>query len=131
MTPQTQLAVMAINESGKVNENLEPIITLELTNGAKLDCLVDTGFNGTLFLPREFIEANNLVSIGEQQFNSVAQAESHFAEVFAADVRWLGDELEVRVIASEHGSALIGAEMMINAKLEIDYKQSTVFIEKV
>lgn len=121
---------MAIKESGKVNENLEPIITLELSSGAKLDCLVDTGFNGTLFLPREFIEANNLVAVGEQQFNSVAQAESHFAEVFVAEINWLGDELEVRVIASEHGSALIGAGMMLDAKLEIDYTQSTVSIEK-
>jgi predicted aspartyl protease len=43
---------MATKEFGKINENLEPIITLELKNGAKIDCLVDTGFNGTLFLPR-------------------------------------------------------------------------------
>ena len=78
---------MAFKEFGKVNEYLEPIITLELANGAKIDCLVDTGFNGTLFLPREFIEANNLPSIGEQEFNSVAQAESHFAELFVADVK--------------------------------------------
>jgi predicted aspartyl protease len=56
---------MAIKESGKVNEYLEPIITLDLANGAKIDCLVDTGFNGTLFLPRKFVEANDLVSVGE------------------------------------------------------------------
>ena len=122
---------MAIKEFGKVNEYLEPIVTLELANGAKIDCLVDTGFNGTLFLPRDFIEANNLVSVGEQEFNSVAQAESHFAEVFVADVKWLGSEFEVRIIAGEYGSALIGAGMMLDAKLEIDYTRLTVVIEKV
>jgi hypothetical protein len=37
----------------------------------------------------------------------------------------------VRVIASEHGSALIGAGMMLEAKLEIDYVNSTVLIEKL
>ena len=125
------MAVMAIKESGKVNEYLEPIIALELASGAKIDCLVDTGFNGTLFMPRDFVEANNLVSVGEQEFNSVAQAESHFAKVFVANVKWLGDEFEVRIIVSEHGSALIGAGMMLNAKLEIDYTASTVVIEKV
>lgn len=122
---------MATKELGKVNENLEPIITLELKNGAKIDCLVDTGFNGTLFLPREFIEANDLVSVGEQEFNSVAQAETHFAEVFVADVKWLGDEFEVRIIAGEYGSALIGAGMMVEAKLEINYAASSVVIEKL
>jgi clan AA aspartic protease len=122
---------MATKEVGKINENLEPIITLELKNGAKIDCLVDTGFNGTLFLPRWFIEANDLISVGEQEFNSVAQAESHFAEVFVADVKWLGDEFEVRVIAGEYDSALIGAGMMIEAKLEIDYAASSVVIEKL
>lgn len=122
---------MATKEFGKVNENLEPIITLELKNGAKIDCLVDTGFNGTLFLPREFVEANDLVSVGEQEFNSVAQSESHFAEVFVAKVKWLGEEFEVRVIAGEYGSALIGAGMMLEARLEIDYVKSIVVLEKL
>lgn len=102
-----------------------------MTNGAKIDCLVDTGFNGTLFLPRLFIEANDLISVGEQEFNSVAQAESHFAEVFVANVKWLGDEFEVRVIAGEYGSALIGAGMMLDAKLEINYAALTVVIERL
>jgi hypothetical protein len=72
-----------------------------------------------------------LISVGEQEFNSVAQAESHFAEVFVADVKWLGDEFEVRVIAGEYDSALISAGMMIEAKLEIDYAALSVFIEKL
>ncbi|HSK70418.1 MAG TPA: hypothetical protein VK892_01895 [Pyrinomonadaceae bacterium] len=82
-------------------------------------------------MPRDFIEANDLVSVGEQEFNSVAQAESHFAEVFVASVKWLDDEFEVRIIAAEYGSALIGAGMMLEAKLEINYTASTVVIEKV
>jgi len=122
---------MDFKEFGKVNEYLEPIVTLELRNGAKIDCLVDTGFNGTLFLPRYFIKINNPVSVGEQEFNSVAQSESHFAKVFVAVVKWLGEEFEVRVIAGEYGSALIGAGMMLGAKLEIDYAASSVVIEKL
>ena len=69
--------------------------------------------------------------IGEESFHSVGQDEAQVAEVFSATVKWLGDELEAGIIVSEFGSALIGAEMMIHAKLEIDYAQSTVFIEKV
>lgn len=122
---------MVFKEFGKVNEYLEPITELELKNGATIDCLIDTGFNGTLFLPRGFIETNDLVSVGEQEFNSVVQAESHFAEVFVAEVKWLGEEFEVRDIAGEYDSALIGAGMMLEAKLEIDYAAASVFIEKL
>jgi predicted aspartyl protease len=43
-------------EIGKVNEYLEPIITLEFVSGAKIEYVVDTGFNGTLFLPQDFIK---------------------------------------------------------------------------
>lgn len=122
---------MAIKEVGKVNENLEPIVTLEFINGAKIECVVDTGFNGTLFLPRDFIEQNNSDLIGEESFHSVGQAEAHLAEVFSAKIKWLGDESEAGIIACDHGSVLIGAEMMIGARLEIDYTSSTVIIEKV
>lgn len=93
--------------------------------------MIDTGFNGTLFLPRDFIEQNDFTLIGEESFHSVGQAEAHSAEVFSATVKWLGDEFEVGIIVSEHGSALLGAEMMLEARLEIDYTTSTVIIEKV
>jgi len=78
---------MAIKEFGKVSENLEPIITLVFINGAEIDCAVDTGFNGTLFLPREFIELNGFDLIGEESFHSVGQAEAHLAEVFSATIK--------------------------------------------
>lgn len=122
---------MATKVIGKVNENLEPIIKLEFINGATIDCVVDTGFNDMLYLPRDFIESNNFDLIGEESFHSVGQAETHLAEVFSAKVKWLGEEIEAAIIASEYSSALIGAEMMLAAKLEIDYTASTVIIEKV
>ncbi len=122
---------MVIKETGKVNDFLEPIITLEFVNGSKIECVIDTGFNGTLFLPQDFVSANGFEVIAEEEFNSVAQSESHFADVVVGDIKWLGDEFEVRIIVSEHGSALLGAGMMIDAKLEIDYVNSTVTIEKM
>jgi len=39
--------------------------------------------------------------------------------------------LALRVIAGDYGSALIGAGMMLEAKLEIDYAASSVVIERV
>ncbi len=121
---------MALKETGKVNENLEPIVKLEFSNGAVIECVIDTGFNGTLFLPLDFIESNEFDLIGEETFHSVNQAEAQLAAVYSAKVKWLDEEIEVSIIAGEHGSALIGAGMMLDAKLEIDYAASTVVIEK-
>lgn len=121
---------MATKETGKVNNNLEPIIELEFSGGVIIECTVDTGFNGMLFLPRDFIEQNNFDLIGEESFHSVSQADAHLAEVYSAKVKWFDEEIEVSIIAGEHDSALIGAEMMLGAKLEIDYVDSTVVIEK-
>lgn len=81
--------------------------------------MVDTGFNGTLFLPRDFIGVNDFALIGEESFHSVGQAEAQLSQVFSAKIEWLGEDHEISIIASEHGSALVGAEMMIEARLEM------------
>jgi len=47
-------------ETGKVNDNLQAFLQIELTNGAVLDCLLDTGFDGALVLPRSFVQANSM-----------------------------------------------------------------------
>jgi predicted aspartyl protease len=118
-------------ESGRVNDELEPIITVEFVNGARIDCVVDTGFSGTLFLPRVFIEENGFAFIGQEEFKSVGEDKAHAAKLFSGAVRWLADKFDVRILMSEQNFALIGAEMLIDAKLEIDYAESTVVIEKV
>jgi predicted aspartyl protease len=91
---------------------------------------VDTGFNGSLFLPRTFIDRNDFDLIGEEAFYSVGQTNAHIAEVFAARLNWLGEEIDVSVIASEHGSALLGAGLLTSCKLQTDYSESTVRIQK-
>jgi hypothetical protein len=47
-----------------------------------------------------------------------------------AEVKWLDDNFSVRIFVSETDEALLGVEMLIDAVLEIDYKNSTVRITK-
>lgn len=103
---------------------------MHFVNGSEIECVVDTGFNGSLFLPRKFIEQNGFDLIGEEAFHSVGQIEAHIAQVFAARLNWLGDEIDVSVIVSEHGSALLGAGLLTGCLLQIDYAASTVVIER-
>ncbi len=51
-------------EKGVVNKNLEAVLQILLKNGAKIDCVLDTGFNGTLLLPRKFVEDNSMLFLG-------------------------------------------------------------------
>lgn len=68
--------------------------------------------------------------MGEEAFHSVGQLEAHIAQVFAARLKWLGEEIDVSVIASDHGSTLLGAGLLTDCKLQIDYAASTVVIDR-
>ncbi|MDQ3748443.1 MAG: hypothetical protein M3367_05405 [Acidobacteriota bacterium] len=116
-------------EKGSVNNNLEAVISIQLVNQLKINCLLDTGFNGTLFLPRWFVEENNLL-IGVREV--LQAAEDQIFEVDTATVKfnWLGEEISVTIFVSEMDEALIGVEMLAETILEIDYKNLTVKITK-
>lgn len=116
-------------EKGFVNEVLEAVLTIELMNGAQIECVLDTGFYGNLLLPRKFVEENSLLITGTE---TVVMIEENSAEISTAkaEVRWLGDEFSLPILVSETGESLIGTEMLIDTILEIDYINSTVKITK-
>lgn len=117
--------------TGVVNDALEAVVEVEFLVDAdgNLAMEIDTGFAGTLLIPREFADKHNLPVKGQEFLRTVEKNE------FAADrttvtIRWLGDEFAIGAIISEHGYALVGAEMLIDAVLTIDYLNKTVLIEK-
>ena len=118
-----------VEEKGFVNQNLEAVLTVELSNGAQIDCVLDTGFYGNLLLPREFVRENSMRITGTE---NVVMIEDNSIEISTAkaDVRWLGDNFSINILVSEAGECLIGTEMLIDTILEIDYINSTVKITK-
>ena len=62
-------------EKGLVNENLEAVLTIKLTNNSAVECAIDTGFNGWLLLPRDFIEENSMQFIGLEKVIMVEENE--------------------------------------------------------
>ena len=48
-------AMAVTKESGKVNQQREPCIFVEFENGKNVELLIDTGFNGSLCLPRSLM----------------------------------------------------------------------------
>jgi clan AA aspartic protease len=116
-------------EKGFVTENLETILTIELSNGSPIDCVLDTGFNGFLLLPRKFIEDNSLDFVGREAVIMVEQNTIDI-DVASGEIKWLGKILSVRILVSETDEALVGTQMLIDSLLEIDYKNLTVKITK-
>jgi clan AA aspartic protease len=116
-------------EKGFVTEDLEAILKIRLVNGSQIECALDTGFNGFLLLPRKFIENNLLSFVGNESVIMVEQNTTE-VEVAAGEIIWLGEKLAVRILVSENNECLIGTKMLVDSKLEIDYKDLTVKITK-
>ena len=116
-------------EKGLVNENLEAVLPIRLANGAVIEGVLDTGFNGLLLLPREFVEANSMLFAGREE---VVLVEEISAEIDTAmtEAIWLSETFPIRISVSETSEALIGTQMLVGAVLEIDYRNSTVKITK-
>jgi clan AA aspartic protease len=116
-------------ESGTVNSHREALVLVRFRDGTAIDCVVDTGFDGGLMLPRSFVSELQIPIIGELTFEMVGGARMS-AEIGLGDIEWLGEAREVEVIVSEAEDALIGTELLIAATLIIDYSSSRVEISR-
>ncbi len=103
------------------------MVLLRFRDGAAIECVVDTGFDGALMLPRAFVSQIQVAVIGELTFEMVGGAKMS-AEVGLTDVGWLGRLRQVEVIVSEGDDALIGTELLIASTLTIDYQSSSLAI---
>jgi clan AA aspartic protease len=116
-------------EKGLVNENLEAVLEIRLVNGSAIKCVIDTGFNGSLLLPRNFVETNSMLFVGSEEAELVEGITAEI-ETALADIKWFDEEFSARIFVSEADDALIGTEMLTGSLLEIDYKNNTVKITK-
>ena len=116
-------------EKGLVNKNLEAVLQIRLLNGAAIDCVLDTGFDGSLLLPRKFAEENSMLFLGPEKVMLVEKISAEI-ETALIKINWFGEEISIRIFVSEADEALIGTEMLVDSILEIDYKNLTVKITK-
>ena len=61
------MEVIAIKETGSVNKQLEPCLFVEFENGKRVECLIDTGFSGSLCMPRSLMQELELTKIFEEE----------------------------------------------------------------
>lgn len=108
------------HEDGSVNAALEAWLRIRAAGGATVECLIDTGFNGSLVLPRAEAVRLGLTVLGRVPIIGVGRARS-IADIAELEVEWLGEGRAVEVIISEGDDSLLGTGLLDGSRLVIDY----------
>jgi clan AA aspartic protease len=107
-------------EDGSVNAQLEAWLRVSSTGGERFDCLIDTGFDGALVLPRSEANRLNLTILGRVPIIGVSRIRS-IADIAELEIEWLGNTRAVEVIISDGDDSLIGTQMLDGSRLVVDY----------
>ena len=103
------------------------MVEIRLVGGEAIECLVDTGFDGGLVLPRDFADQLQLPIRGSMTFEMVGGVRM-LAQVGLVHIEWLDQVRKTEVIVSESNDALIGTELLTGTTLHIDYVSRAVRI---
>ncbi len=114
-------------EDGSVNAQLEAWLRVQATNGEIIECLIDTGFNGALVLPRADAVRLNLMVLGRVPIIGVGRARL-VADIAELEFEWLGQTRAVEVIISDGDDSLLGTELLDGNRLVVDYIAYTVTV---
>lgn len=114
-------------EEGSVNARREAWLRVKTSGGETLDCLVDTGFDGALLLPRSYVSRLNLTVLGRVPIIGIGRIRS-VAEIAELEVEWLGETKAVEVIVSGGDDYLLGTGLLDGSRLVVDYVNYTVTV---
>ncbi len=106
---------------GYVNRNLDPIVAVFVVDGNgyrwRQEVVVDTGFNGDLTLPAEFVDHLGLVLVGQTEL-TLATGQTADANQYQATAIWDGEPLDVDVMESEN-QYLLGTNLLHGRTLTV------------
>jgi clan AA aspartic protease len=99
------------HESGSVTGAREAVLRLRFDRGEIIECVIDTGFNVHLVLPRSVVSRLGLPVVGREIFETVSE---NFitADLAEANVAWLGQVRSAEVIVSEGEDSLLGTGLL-------------------
>ena len=114
-------------EDGSVNARLEAWLRVRAAGGEFVECLLDTGFDGALLLPREEADRLGLTTLGRVPIIGVGRTKS-VVDIAELEVEWLGRRRAVEVIIGSGDDSLLGTGMLAGGRLLIDYVAHTVTV---
>jgi clan AA aspartic protease len=114
-----------------VTRDLEPVISLVVIGKKqrrRIRAVIDTGFSGYLCLPRKMIRELHLDFLMLTQFE-LADGQKVDMAAYRAKVEFQGSIRDIYIVQSESKDKLIGASLLEDQKLTIDYPARTVVLE--
>ena len=106
---------------GKITAELEAVIELEVigaTQPEKITAVIDTGFDGELSLPSDFINRLKLQRVGDLPV-ILGDGSTVNLDVYLAKVLWHGAPRDVDVLRT-NGAPLVGMELLKDNRLTLD-----------
>jgi clan AA aspartic protease len=117
-----------LQESGTVNENYEAVVEVEFNNGVIVEFLIDTGFSGSLCVPKSYLADLDLQISSQATIYGVGTHTETFG-VAVAEIIWCGEKLsEIAVYVNQGNDFLLGTALLKNKELYINFKTSEVLI---
>ena len=118
--------------TGRVNWFLEPFIPVDVQSAKgstlKIQCLLDTGFDGELALPSAAIRQLGLDYVGPSD-TTMFDGNSQSLPIYDGTVVWLGETIRVSVLETSR-DAIIGTGLLENSTLTVQvWDGGTVTIE--
>jgi len=118
--------------TGRLDFDHTPYIALELPGaGVHQEFVVDTGFNGPLYLPEDKIAGWDLPFITSAPM-TLANHSIIVADVFEATVIWFSAVHRVSVVAGPSGcDSLLGMELLKGCRIELDDAARVLRIDRL
>lgn len=116
---------------GHIDESLQPIIEIGLVAGLSVTItpvVIDTGFNGDLCLSMRWFGDMELQHFHTREYE-LANGDVITADLFRGRIEIDGEQRMVEVLLTDSNDNLIGASLLKDRTLFIDYPAREVRIE--
>lgn len=114
---------------GFIDANFCPRIPFRSVSGEKLSLVVDTGFNGSLCLPKRLIKELNFQYVGTYEIE-LADGSRIPSPVYNGEILWFRKQMEVLAYETVSQDGLVGTALLRGTYFELDIDANLVLISK-
>lgn len=114
---------------GFVDSHFCPRIPFRSTKGEKVSLVVDTGFNGTLCLPKNLIKDLGFEHVGTYEIE-LADGSRIPSVVYAGEILWFRKRMEVLAHETIATDGLVGTQLLMGTYFELDVENNFVLISE-